>query len=61
MNHTKLHDDNHNRTSRQRKHILHLVYRVAFTREIVNVIKDTLQQIKYIIKKYGKNVQKRLK
>jgi hypothetical protein len=34
---------------------------VAFTREIVNVIKDTLQQIKYIIKKYGKNVQKRLK
>jgi hypothetical protein len=34
---------------------------VAFTREIVNVIKDTLQQIKYIIKKYGENVQKRLK
>jgi hypothetical protein len=26
MNHTKLHDENHNRTSRQRKHILHLVY-----------------------------------
>jgi hypothetical protein len=34
---------------------------VAFTREIVNVIKDTLQQIKYIIKKYGENIQKRLK
>jgi hypothetical protein len=26
MNHTKLHDENHNRTSRQRKHISHLVY-----------------------------------